>query len=138
MRLAGFNFSKISVERLSESSNKIKINTKIDISKIDKFSPPSFEKELLRAEFSYILDYSPDFAKIEFKGFVLFYAEQDEIKEILGDWKKKKLSDNFQTILFNIILRKTNIKALELEDELNLPFHINLPSLKKKDEKEEL
>ena len=59
-------------------------------------------------------------------------AGEDEIKEVLEDWKKKKLSDSFQEILFNIILRKANIKALELEEELNLPFHINLPSIKKK------
>jgi len=136
MKLAGFNFSKINVERFSDNLKDIKINTKIDISKIDKFLPPSFEKELLRVEFSYLLDYSPNFAEIEFKGAVLFYAEQEEIKEILNGWKKKKLSDTFQTTLFNLILRKTNVKALELEEELNLPFHINLPSLKKKEEKE--
>ena len=32
--------------------------------------------------------------------------------------------------LFNLILRKSNIKALELEDEMNLPLHIPFPPLR--------
>ena len=132
MKLAGFSFSKIAAERFSDSTGNIKINTKIDVPNVEKFLATSFDKELLRAEFLYVLEYSSSFAKIELKGAVLFYAEKDEIKEVLEDWKKKKLSDSFQEVLFNIILRKANIKALELEEELNLPFHINLPSIKKK------
>ena len=137
MKFAGFSFNKISIERFSSISEKIKVNTKIDISKIDKFNSPSFDKDLLNIDFSYILDYAPNFANLEFKGSVLFYSEPEEIKDILKDWKNKKISDEFQTLVFNIILKKTNVKALELEDELNLPFHIAMPSLKKKEEKEE-
>ena len=33
--------------------------------------------------------------------------------------------------LFNIILRKANVKALELEEQIGLPLHIPLPTLKK-------
>ncbi len=133
MRLAGFNFDKISVERFSDDTTNLKINTKIDVPKIEKFKPKNFDKELLRAEFLYILDYTPNFANIEFKGHVIFQAEEEEMKKILEDWKKKKLEDDFQTILFNTILRKTNVKALELEDNMGLPFHMAMPTLKKKE-----
>jgi len=133
MRLTGFNFNKISIERFSDDISKLKINTKIDISKIDKFLPPNFDKELLKADFTYVLDYSLDFAKIEFKGSVIFQVEENEMVEVLDNWKKKKLEEGFQRVLFNTILRKTNVKALELEEDLGLPFHMVMPSLKKKE-----
>jgi len=33
--------------------------------------------------------------------------------------------------LFNIILRKCHVKALELEEDLNLPLHVQMPSLQR-------
>jgi hypothetical protein len=136
MKFAGFSFNKISAERLSGVSDKLKVNTKIDILKIDKFNSPTFEKDLLNIDFSYTLEYDPKFANLEFKGSILFYADPEEIKELLKDWKNQKLSEDFQTLVFNLVLKKTNVKALELEDELNLPFHIVMPTLKKKEEAE--
>ncbi|GAG20549.1 unnamed protein product, partial [marine sediment metagenome] len=55
-------------------------------------------------------------------------------KDILKEWNDKKMSEDFRITLFNIILRKSNLKAIQLEDEMNLPIHIQLPSLKKEDQ----
>ena len=132
MRIAGFSFKKISVEKLSEQVGELKINTKIDILDI-KDIKSSFIKtkdELLAVDFSYIVDYEPEFAKIEFMGNIVLATDFRESKDVLRLWKDKKMSDNFKVNLFNIILRKSNIKALELEDEMNLPLHIPFPSLK--------
>ena len=41
------------------------------------------------------------------------------------------MTEEFRILLFNIILRKANIKALELEEQMNLTLHIPLPTLKK-------
>ena len=49
----------------------------------------------------------------------------------IRQWNSKKLPEDFRIALFNVILKKSNVKALELEDELNIPLHIPLPSLKK-------
>jgi len=57
-------------------------------------------------------------------------------KEVLKGWKDKETTDDFRIFLFNIILRKSNIKALQLEDELALPPHIPLPSLNKENMRE--
>jgi len=35
--------------------------------------------------------------------------------------------------LFNIILKKSTLKALQIEEELNIPLHMQLPSLKKQE-----
>ena len=133
MRLAGFTFKKISIEKLSDTFKGVKINSKINISNIEVLKTEAIqEKEgVIEINFTYHVDYNPDIAKIEIGGRVLLVAEQEKIKEIEESWKNKKMSEEFRIALFNIILRKANIKALELEEEIGLPLHIPLPTLKR-------
>jgi len=135
MRIIGFNFDKISGEKLSDKFENIKINTKIDISEIDPIKTDFLKgkEELIRVKFSYNINYDPDFAKIELIGNIILSIEPKIVKDILKQWKDKKMSEDFRIPLFNIILRKSNLRALQLEDELNLPIHIPFPSLKKEE-----
>jgi len=132
MKLIGFNLRKISAEQFSIDFNELKIETNIKIEEIKSTKVDIFKKdeEALSIVFNYNLNYNPDVAKLAFSGSVVILVDQKESKNILKQWEDKKISDNIKLPLFNIILRKTNIKALELEDELNLPLHITLPSLK--------
>ena len=132
MKIAGFNFKKISIEKLDEGAQNVKINTKIDISNIKTLKAEfvNTKDELLQIDFSYVIDYEPNFAKIEINGSVIIAVIQKNAREIVKQWEDKKMPDELRVDLFNIILRKSNIKALELEDELNLPLHIPFPSLK--------
>ncbi len=138
MRIAGFNFKKISVERLNEKVENIKINTKIDIPNIEllKSEFVRVKDELLKVDFEYVVSYDPDFAKVELIGNVIIALDTENAKEIVKKWKDKEMSDDLRLNLFNAILRKSNIKALELEDEMNLPLHIPFPPLKIDDKKE--
>ena len=78
------------------------------------------------------MNYEPGFAKVVFKGVVLATLDKsDDVKKILKEWKKKKLPDNLKIPLFNFIISKCNLKALQLEEELALPSHIPLPRLTK-------
>jgi len=135
MRLVGFDFKKISVERFKDQTESLKFNTKIDISSIDTIKSDIFKsrEELLKISFTYSVLYEPEFAKIELKGDIILAIEPKIAKEILRGWKDKdkQTSEEFRIFIFNIILRKSNIKALQLEDELGLPSHIPLPSLSK-------
>ena len=137
MKFIGFNFKKMKIERTSDFFQNLKISTNINISKITKpkINPLKEREELITVEFNYFIDYSPNVARIEFVGEVLFTTDLKQSKEILKDWKSKKISNDFKIMLFNIILRKSNIKALQLEDEMNLPPHISLPSLKREETK---
>ncbi len=138
MRIMGFNFSKISIEKFSEKLDKLKIKTNIDISEI-KLLENNFiktEASLLAVKFLYIVDYDPSFAKIELAGTILFEIDTKTAKEIINNWKDKNIPEDFKLTLFNLILRKSNVKALQLEDDMNLPLHISLPSLKKPEKKE--
>jgi len=145
MRVIGFNFNKISIEKLNNKADKIKFNTKIDISSIEplKTEVLKTKDELLKVDFTYSIIYEPDFAKIELAGTIILSVEAKIAKEVLKGWKDKETTEDFRIFLFNVILRKSNIKALQLEEELGLPLHLPFPSLNKgnikeqKDEKKE-
>ena len=132
----GFNFTKISVEKLSEDFKDLKISTNVDIAEIDKVNAEFFKgkEELVGVKFSYKVEYDPLIANIEIKGAVLLALEPKQAKEVLKRWKDKQIPEDFKMFLFNFILRKSNIKAIQLEDEMNLPLHIPLPRVSKQQE----
>jgi len=133
MRLIGFNFTKINMEKFKDRGKNLKISTKIDIPEIKTIKPDFFKikEEIIQIKFSYNINYNPDIAKIELAGDLLLAVESKAVKDILKQWKDKEMSEDFRIDLFNIILRKSSLKALQLEDEMNLPAHISLPFLKK-------
>ncbi len=136
MQIIGFNLTKISIERKEKQQGKLEIKQNINIDEISKDKIPITEGEVLKTNFTFSVDYSPDFAKVELKGQVVLLPEKEELKDILKEWKKKQVSDKFRMPLFNFIMSKCNIKALELEDELNLPLHIPMPRLSPKKEEQ--
>jgi len=133
MKLVGFNFNKISIEKFSDDLKDIRINTNINISEINSVKPGILKtkEELVVANFTFTVDYSPKIAKIELAGKVIISLDPKTSKEVLKQWKNKKIPENFKVGLFNVILKKSNIKSLQLEEEMNLPLHVPLPSLKK-------
>lgn len=131
MRILGFNFSKISVERLKGKQGEVSINSNIDLENIEEINENILksQEKPIQIDFIYLVKYEPDLAKIDLKGTIILSLDEQQAKDVLKDWKKKKLSDEFRTLVFNIILRKATIKALELEDEMNLPTHMPMPVL---------
>jgi hypothetical protein len=140
MKVIGFSFSKISIERLSTKNEGLKVNANIDISEITLLKSVDFLKtnnDLLGVKFTYSVKYDPDYVKIEFLGDIILEVEPKIAKEVIKGWKEKEMSEDFRLFVFNIILRKSDLKALELEDELNLPLHLPLTQLQKSKEKQE-
>ena len=132
IKVIGFNFRKIGVEKTSEVVKDLKINTKIDIADIAE-AKADFVKDdekVLRVKFTYVIEYNPKIANITLEGNIILNADKKEAKEIVDSWKDKKMTEAFRISLFNMILRKSNVKALQLEEEMNLPLHIPFPSLK--------
>ncbi|HJX50764.1 MAG TPA: hypothetical protein VJ438_04850 [Candidatus Nanoarchaeia archaeon] len=139
MKLINFNFRRITIEKFEESLDKLKINTKIEIDGIEKIEENPFLEEntdLVRIKFTYIIDYNPNIAKIELSGNIILSIDNKISKGIIEGWAEKKISEDFRILIFNLILKKANIKALELEDQMNLPTHVPMPTLKKPVKKE--
>jgi len=139
MKLVGFNFEKIYVERFLASLNDLKVETNIDIKEITEVKQDFFKskEELIGIKFAFNLDYQPNIAKIEFIGSIVLSLDSKMAKEVLKKWKEKALPSEFRLNLFNLILKKSTLRALRLEEEMNLPTHIPFPSFKKTEEKTE-
>lgn len=137
MQIIGFNFEKIEAERKKPVVGKIEVNSNIDIEDIEESKLDVIkDKSALKLSFDFKIKYKPEIAEINLRGSVLLLTEKDEAKSILKKWKVKKISDEIRIPIFNVILTKANLRALQLEEELNLPTHIPLPKIKSKTEKE--
>jgi hypothetical protein len=133
MKILGFNLTKVSIEKNSGINQDLKINTKINVSDISEVKSSFFKikEEPLGVKFSYEIDYSPDFAKIEIEGVILLAVDPKVAREVLNKWKDKLIPEDFKIDVFNLILKKSTLKALELEEEMNLPLHMPMPMLGK-------
>jgi len=132
MRVIGFNFTKISAEKQGDRPAKLEINSNVQILDLKKIENSIIKEGItLALKFSYSVDYGKGFAKLSFEGDILMIVDEKLSKEILKKWKKKKLPDDIRVVLFNLILSKSNVKALQIEEDLNLPPHIPLPRLSK-------
>lgn len=131
MQVVGFNFNNISAEKKKENSQgKISINSNISIDEIKKEKIDVFKgKNTLKFSFTFTITYNPNLAEFIFKGSILTIVEDKEEKEILKKFKKKKVEDKYRIPLFNIILTRSSIKALQLEEDLQLPTHIPFPRI---------
>ena len=94
------------------------------------------KQDLLKIDFKFTINYEPDFANLEFKGNLVIIPEANELKTILKSWKAKKIPNELRLPLINFIMSKCNVKAIPLEEELNLPIHIPMPRLKPSQEGE--
>jgi hypothetical protein len=132
MKLIGFNFTKIYIEKLKNVSKDLKIENSINIESIEEIKNEILKSKdsFLIIKFNYKLNYNPNIAKIELAGNVNLNVDEKLAKELLKDWKYKKIKEEIKIALFNSILKKVNIKSLQLEEEMNLPTHFQLPSLK--------
>ena len=137
MRVIGFNFEKISAERKEAKSKqeKLEINSNINVREITQESLDMVkDKPVLKLNFEFKVEYKPNVADIKLEGIILLLVEKDEAKNIIKKWKNKKIDLDVKVPIFNLILTKCNLKALELEEELNLPTHIPLPRVSSKQE----
>lgn len=141
MRIIGFNFTKVSAEKSPKFQLGTNINTDIEFTNIEKEETDLAKdgSDVLKVSFKFSVLYRDKDEKnikdsskgeISLLGFVVLLASSEESKEILKDWKKKELSNAFKVPIFNFILKKSSVRAMQLEEELNLPLHVPMPQIK--------
>tara|TARA_Y100000310_G_scaffold201978_1_gene202051 strand:- start:3134 stop:3577 length:444 start_codon:yes stop_codon:yes gene_type:complete len=130
--IVGFAFKKINISRKDTLSKGMKVKYNMDISSISEENVSlSTKQKVLALDFDFTVDYEPDAANLAISGTVNYMAAADEVKKTLDLWKEsKKLPKDILILVTNVILDKCNVKALELEQDLNLPTHIPMPSVK--------
>ena len=135
MKLIGLSFDKISAEKTGEKLEGVKVDSNIEITDIKKadFNLLKDKEEMLDIKFKQTIQYSPDYAKLEFKGMMIISLDFKEAKELLKNWQKsKKIPDELQLTFLNIIITRSAPKAMQLEEDLGIPFHIPLPRIARK------
>jgi len=143
MRVMSFNFTKVSAEK-PEGLKIANIDTKINFEGIEKEKADSTQQELdvLKISFNFNVIYEGEKpsknAEVILNGTIVAVASKEETKDIFKHWEKKELPMGLKVPLFNLILKKCSVKALQLEEEMNLPFHVPLPQVRaeKKDGKD--
>jgi len=132
MTIVGFNFTKIEAEKKDILKGKININNNISIKQVDEkdLSLGNQKQKVLSFTFEFISKYEPDLGSIKLTGNVLFMDDSKKVKGILEGWKKeKKLPKEVMPNILNTIMSKSNIQALILSDQINLPPPIPLPKV---------
>ena len=111
------------------------IESNIDLKSIEKHKLELLREEAVKVVFNFVLNYK-ELGKVEIAGDLLLLLDEKTKKEVLDDWKDKKLPNDIRLIILNIILQKSSLKALQFEEELGLPFHMQLPSLQLQNSKQ--
>ncbi len=134
MKIIGFNFTKISGERLDTFKANSIANTNIEILDIEKSKLEVIKEiETLKLNFKFTLLYKEDIkkeeknAEISLSGNLLLAVDKEESKQTLKLWKKKEVPQILRAPVFNFILEKCALKSLSLQEDLSLPF---FPQLK--------
>lgn len=132
MTIVSFNFTKIEAEKKEVSKGKINISNNVTIQKVEEqdLSLGSQKQKVLCFTFEFTSKYEPNIGNIKLVGNVLYMEDSKRVKEILDDWKKdKKLPKDIMTKILNVVLNKSNVQALILSDQVNLPPPVPLPKV---------
>ena len=140
MNVIGFNFTKISAEKVPDFIVGSALNTDIQFTnmKEEKISILKEDSSALGISFRFAISYSDKKeqkgkdekeSEMIFEGKITLSVAKGEPKDIIGKWENKALPNSFKVPLFNLILKRCAPKAMVLEEELNLPSHIPIPQI---------
>ena len=131
MKIIGFNFSKIGAEK-SENIENANIENNVKFTKYEKEKLDLLkEEEIIKAFFIYSLIYNHEtkdekkekkkLAEVSFEGNIVLALKKEELKEFEKTWGKEDVPKKFVVPLYNAIFRRCTIKAVPLQEELNIP-----------------
>ena len=131
MKVVGFNYTKVSAERVINWEPLKKINTDIQFTEVSNEKIEVMkEGDIVRIGFKFGVEYEPKNATIILEGFVTLAMNSDESNELIKSWtKKKELNKDLVNTLVKLLWKKCNLKAFQLEEELNIPTHLQLPQI---------
>jgi len=135
MAIVGFNFEKMTVERLNPIKGNLSVKNDMSIKSIEEEGVLIGERgeKALKFTFEFSAKYEPDVGHIILIGHVLYMDDPKEMKKIITKWKKDKdMPQKVASQVLNTALIRSNIKALHLAQDMNLPPHIRLPTISPK------
>jgi len=134
LKLLGFTFTKFLAQKNPDFKGKLDILSNINILSLEKQKLDLINGEAVKINFDFTLDYK-DSGKLEILGNLMLMFDAKTQKQVLEEWKDKKLPNDIRLAILNIILQRSSLKALQLEEEVGLPLHVQLPRLKMGEQK---
>ena len=125
IKIIGANFLELKSKRNPDFSGKVELKTNIKINSLKKIEKT---KDKLRMNYNFEIDYG-DLGGVKIKGELFLLSDKKIIEKIIKNNENKEYNTSEYIELTNILIKKASIKAFELEDELNLPIHIKLPTI---------
>ncbi len=132
MTIIGFNFTKMHIERKAPVAGKISVKNNVAVKDVEKkdFNFGKAAQAGLRFTFEFTVEYEPKIADILLEGEVIDLVDEKRADSIVKEWKKnKKIEPALMTNILNTVLSKSNVQALILSKDLNLPPPIPLPKV---------
>lgn len=133
MPIVGFNFNNISVKKLKPIEGQVQVKSNVSITdlKEEKLPTGKTKSDGLRVDFKLTVNYEPKLGELILEGFIYYMDDPKTLKDIFKQYKKdKNLPPDMTTQVINTVLTRATIKALTLAQEVNLPPHIPIPSVK--------
>ncbi len=137
MKVLGFNFIKMHVERQQALAQRLSKNLNIDFTEITKENVDFVKAAAIyNIGFKYSVEYLDASAKKETKmgevlleGVLTISLEKEEDKDFSKTYKKKEMNNSLKEALFNFLLKKCTPRAVDIEDQINLPVHLPIPQV---------
>lgn len=128
MRVLNFTFNKISIEKKKDIPKPISINSDIQIKDVKKQELAVLEgQDVYLFEYDFKLTYE-EYAEVLFNGYVIIMTEDSQLSKNIDElWKSKDLPKDLKLSLLNIVFAKCNLKALQLEEDVDIPQHLPSP-----------
>jgi hypothetical protein len=126
IKILGFNFTKLEARKKTDFEGKLEIGTNINISSVEKHKLDLVKDDVLKIGFDFIISYK-DLGQVAVAGIMYLLVDSKTLKDAVKQWEDKKLPEDLRLTILNLILQKSSLKALELEEDLGLPLHMPMP-----------
>ena len=119
------------------------VNTDVTFNSVEKSKLDILkEEEALKLGFKFAVTYldadnksNENKNEISILGSLVLMVDKEVSKEFLKSWKDKQIPKDKMIPLYNFILKKCSVRALQLEEDLNLQPHIPFPQVKPQNQK---
>ena len=131
MTIVKINLHKVNAQRNLESKGgQIKINNSVSIKDVEDLSFAVQGKKGLKFTFNFVCNYEPDLGKTEVEGQVVFVDDDQKVSQVKEGWDNgKKIPMDVMEQIINAALHKSNIQAIKISDDVNLPSPLPLPKV---------
>lgn len=132
MPVVGLSFDKILVEKHSAVKGKVTVNNNVAIQDVEQSDVAigASKQSALKFRFEFTANYEPKIATMILNGTLTFFETPEKAADIVKTWKKdKNVPKDVMGSVLNTILARSNVEAMVLSREVNLPPPIPLPKV---------